>query len=54
MTSRTRFLLIFWAALIGFFAWDWTHSGPINHRKEPPFLAVGSGQAPSGGHCSAF
>jgi len=47
-------LAIFWLALAAFFAWDWSASRPINHRKEPAVLAVGSGQTPSGGHCSAF
>jgi len=46
--------LVFWLILFAFFAWDWQHSRPVNQRKEPALLAVGSGQAPSGGHCSAF
>ncbi|GAA0505366.1 hypothetical protein GCM10009097_23040 [Pigmentiphaga daeguensis] len=54
MTSRTSAVVLLWAVLIAFFAWDWTHSSPVNHRKEPAILAIGSGQAPSGGHCSAF
>jgi len=54
MTTRTSAILLFWAVLIVFFAWDWTHASPVNHRKEPAILAIGSGQAPSGGHCSAF
>lgn len=54
MTSRTAALAVFWIALIAFFAWDWSQSDPVNHRKEPSILALGSGQAPTGGHCSAF
>jgi len=54
MTSRNTSIAIFWIALIIFFAWDWGHAKPVNQRKEPPILALGSGQAPSGGHCSAF
>lgn len=45
---------VFWLVLIGFFVWDWHHSRPVNLRKEAPIVAIGSGQAPSGGHCSAF
>jgi len=54
MRSRISAIATFWAALIVFFAWDWAHSSPVNHRKEPAIIAIGSGQAPSGGHCSAF
>ena len=54
MSARTVYILLFWAALVAFFAWDWTHSKPINQRLEPSILALGSGQAPTGGHCSAF
>lgn len=45
---------VFWAVLIGFFVWDWYQSEPINLRLEAPIIAVGSGQAPSGGHCATF
>jgi len=45
---------IFWLALAAFFAWDWYTSAPINLRLEPPIIAIGSGQAPSGGHCASF
>ncbi len=51
--QRTLSLLVFWVALIGFFAWDWDHSEPVNLRLELPLIALGSGQAPVGGHCSA-
>jgi len=50
-----RFLLIvFWAALVVYLGWDWHQSEPIDIFSEPPLLAIGSGQAPSGGHCSNF
>jgi hypothetical protein len=44
---------IFWVMLIAFFAWDWAHSAPIDVRHEPPVIALGSGQAPTGGHCAS-
>jgi hypothetical protein len=44
---------VLWIALIGFFAWDWAYSAPINVRQEPPVIALGSGQAPTGGHCAS-
>ncbi|WP_202411720.1 hypothetical protein [Paracandidimonas lactea] len=44
---------VFWIVLLAFFAWDWVSSAPINVRLEPPFIAAGSGQAPTGGHCAA-
>ncbi|HWK62259.1 MAG TPA: hypothetical protein VNT00_12645 [Eoetvoesiella sp.] len=44
---------VFWALLIAFFAWDWAVSAPVNQRLEPPLIAAGSGQAPSGGHCAS-
>jgi|GEM_PF-1605560 len=51
---RYRFLAVaFWIVLVGFFAWDWTHSAPVNVRAEPPLIAAGSGVAPSGGHCAS-
>ena len=43
---------IFWLALIGFVAWDFTHSAPVNLRLEPPIIAAGSGTASQGGHCA--
>ncbi|RBP43123.1 hypothetical protein DFR37_101248 [Eoetvoesiella caeni] len=51
--KKSFFMLVFWAALIAFFAWDWAASAPVNHRLEPPLIAAGSGQAPSGGHCAS-
>ncbi|HLR17467.1 MAG TPA: hypothetical protein VK099_06290 [Alcanivoracaceae bacterium] len=45
---------VFWFVLIAFFVWDWQHSKPVNLRLEPPIIAIGSGQAPSGGHCASF
>lgn len=47
-------LIVFWIALIGFFGWDWATSDAIDLFAEPPVLAIGSGQAPSGAHCSNF
>jgi len=52
--SSLRRLALFWLTLFAFFAWDWYMADPVNHRREPAILAIGSGQAPSGGHCSAF
>lgn len=45
--------VMFWLALISFFAWDWAVSDKVDLRKEPPLIAAGSGQAPTGGHCAA-
>ncbi len=47
-------ILLFWLALTVFFIWDWQHSAAVNLRLEPPIIAIGSGQAPSGGHCASF
>jgi hypothetical protein len=44
---------VFWIGLLAFLAWDWSHSDAIDLRQEPPLIAAGSGQAVSGGHCSA-
>lgn len=46
-------LIAFWIALLGFFAWDWAASDPVNVHLEPPLIAAGSGRAPSGGHCAS-
>lgn len=54
MKIRHFTLIVFWIALAVFLGWDWLQSAPVNHRQEPPLIAAGSGQAPSGGHCSAF
>ncbi|WP_417251184.1 hypothetical protein [Castellaniella sp.] len=51
---NNRFLaLAFWAVMVGFFAWDWAHSASVNVYAEPPLIAMGSGVAPSGGHCAS-
>lgn len=42
----------FWLALIGFIAWDFARSAPVNLRLEPPVITSGSGQASSSGHCA--
>lgn len=47
------FRIVFWAVLLVFFGWDWVHSAPVDLRNEPPLIAAGSGQAPTGGHCSS-
>ena len=44
---------VFWVLLGAFVVWDLRHSAPIDLWREPPLIAAGSGQAPSGGHCSA-
>lgn len=45
--------LAFWLVFALFVAWDVSVSARIDRFSEPPLLAAGSGQAPSGGHCSA-
>ena len=52
MSPITTRRWIFWAALVGFVAWDFAGSEPVNLRLEPPIFAAGSGQAASGGHCA--
>ncbi|HHX36091.1 MAG TPA: hypothetical protein GX719_12560 [Gammaproteobacteria bacterium] len=47
-------IVVFWTLLAGFFIWDWNSSQPINLRLEAPVIAIGSGQAPTGGHCATF
>lgn len=54
MQTRNLMLAVFWVALIVFLGWDWVNSAPVNLRLEAPLIAAGSGQAPTGGHCSAF
>ena len=51
-TPRARRVL-FWALLAAFVAWDLMHSAPLDVWREPPWITAGSGQAPSGGHCSS-
>jgi hypothetical protein len=46
----TRGVIIFWFLFIGFIAWD--YSAKEYPRVEPAPIALGSGQAASGGHCS--
>ena len=43
---------IFWLVLIGFVAWDFGVSAPVNLRMEPPIFSAGSGVTLSGGHCA--
>ncbi|WP_199710490.1 hypothetical protein [Noviherbaspirillum cavernae] len=53
MTSKRIFGLItalFWLLFAGLIALDSTHAD--GSRVEPPLIALGSGQAASGGHCS--
>ncbi|MEO6624997.1 MAG: hypothetical protein ABIN37_09210 [Burkholderiaceae bacterium] len=52
MASRRWLRPLFWIALAGFIAWDWSYSLAVDVRQEPPAIAAGSGQAVSGGHCS--
>ena len=52
MTTTRQLQAVFWLALLGFLAWDWSISAAIDLRQEPPLIAAGSGQASSGGHCS--
>lgn len=51
--KRNVLIILFWVALVAFFAWDWAYSKPVDLRQEPPIIAVGSGQAPSGAHCAS-
>ncbi len=52
MKSPSSLKWIFWVALVLFLSWDWMASPPIDLRLEPPAIALGSGQAPVGGHCA--
>ena len=45
-------LVILFLPLVGFIAWDFAQSDPVNLRLEPPMITAGSGQAVSGGHCA--
>lgn len=47
-------VVIFWVFLVSFFVWDWYKAEPVNLRHESSIIAVGSGKAPSGGHCATF
>jgi hypothetical protein len=46
----TRGVVIFWLLFMGLVAWDF--SATHYPRSEPAPIALGSGQAASGGHCS--
>ncbi|MGD9942089.1 MAG: hypothetical protein AB7S98_02535 [Burkholderiaceae bacterium] len=50
--TRKTVAFVFWAALIGFIALDRQWSAPHDRFAEPPAIAMGSGQASAGGHCS--
>ena len=52
MTHKTILRTAFWLVLVGFIAWDYQHSKPVDLRFEAPLIAAGSGQAVQGGHCS--
>lgn len=52
MSSNAIRQAIFWAILVGFIAWDFSASAPVNLRLEPPIFAAGSGAPASGGHCA--
>ncbi|MEG2050240.1 MAG: hypothetical protein RR100_25580 [Comamonas sp.] len=52
MTHTTILRTAFWVVLVGFIAWDYQHSKPVDLRLEAPLIAAGSGQAVQGGHCS--
>ena len=42
------------AALVGLLVVDHAESRPINPFAAPPPVALGSGQAPEGAHCTDF
>jgi len=52
MTTTSKHQAIFWTVLVAFLAWDWATAPAVDLRQEPPLIAAGSGQAPTGGHCS--
>lgn len=43
-------ITVFWLAALGLLVLDTANSSSV--RVEPPPIALGSGQAASGGHCS--
>ncbi|HLQ86252.1 MAG TPA: hypothetical protein VK110_08895 [Salinisphaeraceae bacterium] len=51
--AKPLLTIVFWIALIAFFAWDWAHSSTVDARHEPPAVALSSGQAPTGAHCAS-
>ena len=52
MKTQTPLKWLFWIVLVLFLSWDWLDSPAIDLRNEPPAIALGSGQAPVGGHCA--
>ena len=52
MTQKTILRTAFWVVLLGFIAWDYQHSKPVDLRFEAPLIAAGSGPTVQGGHCS--
>ena len=54
-TSVNRRLLSqsFWIIFALFLIWDWQASPKPDLRKEPPAIALGSGQIILGGHCAS-
>jgi hypothetical protein len=43
---------LFWLILFLFIGWDFSMSKEVDSRNEPPFIAFGSGAAPTGAHCA--
>ncbi len=52
MTTTRKLQWGVWGLLAGFLVWDFNASAPVNLRDEPAWVAAGSGQVVSGGHCS--
>ena len=52
MSNTTLRRALCWGLLVGFIAWDFAVSAPVNLRLEPPIFAAGSGAPASGGHCA--
>jgi len=52
MNSQTPRKWAFWFILAAFLSWDWLVTPTIDLRLEPPAIALGSGQTPTGGHCA--
>lgn len=51
--TRYRTLYLFWGVLALFFAIDTIKAWPLDWSLDPAPVALGSGQAATGGHCSA-
>lgn len=47
----SRSVVLFWSIVIALIALDY-RSAPEVYRVEPPAVALGSGDLPTGGHCS--